>query len=122
MTQALWSSAMDAEIDVVLDFLPPQCIPPCSGGCDSDAAFILSTPTTHMTFSTSISAAKEKGISILPECGLDPGIDLITLQLLPHGFRCGAFKLNSYCGGIPEEGGLRQPPQLQNQLEYSMPC
>ncbi|MBF0530539.1 MAG: saccharopine dehydrogenase NADP-binding domain-containing protein, partial [Deltaproteobacteria bacterium] len=45
--------------------------------------------------------AREAGVVLLPECGLDPGIDLV---LIGQGVR--EFDqvevLNSYCGGIPE--------------------
>jgi len=52
--------------------------------------------------------AKKAGIAILPEIGLDPGIDLII---------CGDAKqrfdelhvVNSYCGGFPEEKACTNP-------------
>jgi len=57
--------------------------------------------------------ALEKGIILMPESGLDPGIDLVL---------CGygtsrmdeVFELHSYCGGIPE------PRAIDNPLKYKI--
>ncbi len=52
--------------------------------------------------------AKAAGIAIMPECGLDPGIDLIT-----YGHAAKKFDelhvLNSYCGGFPEKKACTNP-------------
>ncbi|MEW5725027.1 MAG: saccharopine dehydrogenase C-terminal domain-containing protein [Thermodesulfobacteriota bacterium] len=57
--------------------------------------------------------AREKGVSLMPECGLDPGIDLV---LIGNGVR--RFDrievLRSYCGGIPE------PKACTNPLKYKI--
>jgi saccharopine dehydrogenase-like NADP-dependent oxidoreductase len=57
--------------------------------------------------------ALEKGIILMPESGLDPGIDLVL---------CGygasqmdeVYELHSYCGGIPE------PKAVDNPLKYKV--
>ena len=58
-------------------------------------------------------AAKEKGIAIIPECGLDPGIDLVIYQ---HGLMHfdEVHKINSYCGGIPEKAAC------DNHINYKV--
>ena len=52
--------------------------------------------------------AKKAGIAILPETGLDPGIDLIT-----YGHARTKFDelhvINSYCGGFPEKKACTNP-------------
>jgi saccharopine dehydrogenase-like NADP-dependent oxidoreductase len=52
--------------------------------------------------------ARAAGVAILPECGLDPGIDLV---IYGEGLR--QFDrlevLNSYCGGIPERKACTNP-------------
>jgi saccharopine dehydrogenase-like NADP-dependent oxidoreductase len=52
--------------------------------------------------------AKDAGISILPECGLDPGIDLVF-----YGDAMARFDeihvIDSYCGGIPEKKACNNP-------------
>ena len=55
-------------------------------------------------------AAREARVSILPACGLDPGIDLVL-----YGYGCSKLdkvhEIHSYCGGIPQreyaDGPLR---------------
>jgi len=55
-------------------------------------------------------AAREARVSILPACGLDPGIDLVL-----YGYGCSkldkVYEIHSYCGGIPQreyaDGPLR---------------
>ena len=44
----------------------------------------------------------------MPECGLDPGIDLV-LYRYSLGYFDEAFKLNSYCGGIPDRAACDNP-------------
>jgi len=52
--------------------------------------------------------AKAASVSLMPECGLDPGIDLV---ICGHAVR--QFDelrvLNSYCGGIPEKKACTNP-------------
>jgi saccharopine dehydrogenase-like NADP-dependent oxidoreductase len=54
------------------------------------------------------SQAKNAGVTIMPECGLDPGIDLIL-----YGEACRRFDelhvINSYCGGFPEAAACDNP-------------
>jgi lysine 6-dehydrogenase len=70
------ASAMDAEVDIVLDFLPPQCVRPVVEAAIESGVNLVNTNYAYDILDLD-RAAKEKGISILPECGLDPGIDLI---------------------------------------------
>ncbi len=52
--------------------------------------------------------AKAAGIAIMPECGLDPGIDLVI-----YGDAATRFDelhvINSYCGGFPEKKACTNP-------------
>jgi len=47
-------------------------------------------------------AARRAGVTILPGCGLDPGIDLVL-----YGYGCSkldkVYEIHSYCGGIPQK-------------------
>jgi saccharopine dehydrogenase-like NADP-dependent oxidoreductase len=48
--------------------------------------------------------AKEKGIVILNECGVDPGIDHMSAMRIIHGVQNKGGKITSfmsYCGGLP---------------------
>jgi len=48
--------------------------------------------------------AKSKGMVILNECGLDPGIDILGTMKVVHEAKAAGHKVvsyESYCGGIP---------------------
>jgi lysine 6-dehydrogenase len=52
--------------------------------------------------------AKAAGISLMPECGLDPGIDLVICGNAVRQFD-ELHVLNSYCGGVPEKKACTNP-------------
>ena len=101
------ASIMDKNYDVVLDFLPPQCV-----RAVAEAAIKVGVNLVNTNYVSDIldldQDAKERGISIIPECGLDPGIDLILYNYSLNYFD-EVFKLNSYCGGIPEKAACNNP-------------
>jgi saccharopine dehydrogenase-like NADP-dependent oxidoreductase len=48
--------------------------------------------------------AKKKGLIFLNECGLDPGIDIMSTMKVKDEAEGQGFKIvgyESYCGGIP---------------------
>jgi saccharopine dehydrogenase-like NADP-dependent oxidoreductase len=50
------------------------------------------------------SAAKAKGVTLLNECGLDPGIDIMGTMKILHEAQSRNWKVvsyESYCGGLP---------------------
>jgi len=63
--------------------------------------------------------AKAAGVSLMPECGLDPGIDLV---ICGHSVR--QFDelnvLNSYCGGIPEKKACTNPLNYKISWNFDM--
>jgi lysine 6-dehydrogenase len=101
------ASKMDEKYDVVLDFLPPQCIRTVAEAAIKRGVNLVNTNYAHDILDLD-HAAKEKGICIIPECGLDPGIDLILYNHSLNYFD-EVFKLNSYCGGIPEKAACDNP-------------
>jgi saccharopine dehydrogenase-like NADP-dependent oxidoreductase len=50
----------------------------------------------------------QAGVSIMPECGLDPGIDLVLYGEARRRFD-EVNTINSYCGGIPERNACDNP-------------
>ena len=80
--------------------MPPQCIRTVAEAAINKGVHLVNTNYAYDILDLDIEA-KEKGIAIVPECGLDPGIDLVIYQ---HGLRHfdEVYKINSYCGGIPE--------------------
>jgi lysine 6-dehydrogenase len=101
------ASKMAEEFDVVLDFLPPQCIRTVAQAAIKSGVHLVNTNYAYDILDLH-HAAKEKGITIIPECGLDPGIDLIIYNYSLKYFD-EVFKLNSYCGGIPEKAACDNP-------------
>jgi lysine 6-dehydrogenase len=101
------ASKMDEKFDVVLDFLPPQCIRTVAKAAIKSGVHLVNTNYAYDILDLD-HAAKEKGISILPECGLDPGIDLVLYQYSLRYFD-EISKLNSYCGGIPQKAACDNP-------------
>lgn len=101
------ASIMGENCDVVLDFLPPQCIRRVAEAAIASRVHLVNTNYAHDILDLD-RAAKEKGVSILPECGLDPGIDLVLYAYCLKYFDK-VSRLNSYCGGIPEKAAWDNP-------------
>ena len=101
------TSRMKEKFDVVLDFLPPQCIRTVAEAAIKSGVNLVNTNYAYDILDLD-HAAREKGISIIPECGLDPGIDLVLYKYSLKYFD-EVFKLNSYCGGIPEKAACNNP-------------
>jgi lysine 6-dehydrogenase len=100
------------DVDAVIDLLPlPLMITAFTAAVEASVP-IVSTNYAHSVRHLD-GPAREAGVIVMPECGLDPGIDLI---LIGHGVRRfdQLTKLNSYCGGIPE------PEAADNPLRYKI--
>jgi len=73
------ASIMDEKFDIVLDFLPSQSTRTVAEAAIKNSVHLVNTNYAYDILDLD-HAAKEKGISIIPECGLDPGIDLILYK------------------------------------------
>ena len=110
------ASKMDEKFDVVLDFLPPQCIRTVAEAAITSGVHLVNTNYAFDILDLD-PAAREKGITIIPECGLDPGIDLV-LYKYSLGYFDEVIRLNSYCGGIPEKAACDNP--LKYKMSWNM--
>jgi saccharopine dehydrogenase-like NADP-dependent oxidoreductase len=63
--------------------------------------------------------AKAAGISLMPECGLDPGIDLVICGHAVRQFD-ELHVLNSYCGGVPEKKACTNPLKYKISWNFDM--
>ena len=98
--------------DVVIDLLPRQFM-----GNVCSAAIEAGTGVVNTNYASVIAhfdgPAREAGIAILPECGLDPGIDLVL-----YGEAARRFDrlevVRSYCGGFPAASAA------DNVLKYKL--
>ena len=110
------ASKMAEKFDVVLDFLPPQSVRTVAEAAIKSGVHLVNTNYASDILDLH-QAAKEKGIAIIPECGLDPGIDLVLYKYSLRYFD-EVFKLNSYCGGIPEKAACDNP--LKYKISWNM--
>ncbi|MCF6246428.1 MAG: saccharopine dehydrogenase NADP-binding domain-containing protein [Desulfobacula sp.] len=95
------------KVDVVVDLLPKafkQFV--------NEAAIEAKVSVVNTNYDYSAGKlnqqAKEAGIAILPECGLDPGIDLVIYGDAKTRFD-ELHVINSYCGGFPEKKACTNP-------------
>lgn len=64
-------------------------------------------------------AAVNAGVTLMPECGLDPGIDLVICGNAVKRFD-ELHVLNSYCGGIPEKKACDNPLNYKISWNWDM--
>ena len=93
--------------DVAIDLLPRPYTPQVC-----QAAMQTGVGVVNTNYGDSIAdladQAQQAGISIMPECGLDPGIDLIICGEAGRRFD-ELHVINSYCGGFPETSACDNP-------------
>ncbi len=106
-------SLMREGFDVVIDVLPMAFLGKVAAAALEAKVHLVNTMYRHQMPEGIHEKALEKGIIIMPESGLDPGIDLILC-----GYGIGqmdeVYELHSYCGGIPE------PKAIDNPLKYKI--
>ena len=95
------------DVDVVIDLLPVGLMP-----IAFEAAIEAGVPLVGTNYGHSVRHLNRRavtaGVSLMPECGLDPGIDLI---ICGHGVKQfdEVQSLNCYCGGFPERKACDNP-------------
>jgi saccharopine dehydrogenase-like NADP-dependent oxidoreductase len=95
------------KVDVVIDLLPKEFQ---SFVYEAALEAKVSVVNTNYIYSQEQldESAKKAGIAILPECGLDPGIDLVF-----YGHAKSKFDeihvVDSYCGGFPDKDACTNP-------------
>lgn len=106
-------SVMKDRFDVVIDVLPVAFVGNIAEAALKAKVHVVNTMYGHQMRKDIHERALDKGIILMPESGLDPGIDLVL---------CGygvsqmdeVYELHSYCGGIPE------PKAIDNPLKYKI--
>ncbi|RUX71117.1 saccharopine dehydrogenase family protein [Mesorhizobium sp. M7A.F.Ca.US.006.04.2.1] len=95
------------DVDAVIDLLPQPLMREAV-----KAAIATRTPLVTTNYAKSIAdlapAAEQAGVSIMTECGLDPGIDLVLYARAARQFDS-ISSIDSYCGGIPEPKAMAKP-------------
>ena len=106
------------EVDVAIDLLPSSLMMNAF-----EAAVEAYVPMISTNYGSEIrhlhNAATATGIALMPECGLDPGIDLII-----SGHAAKQFDelqvINSYCGGFPEKKTCDNPLNYKISWNWDM--
>ena len=94
-------------VDVAIDLLPRHFMENvCRAAIDTGTGVVNTNYTAAIAGLSSRAAAA--GVTIMPECGLDPGIDLVI-----YGDALQRFDeirvINSYCGGFPDKSACDNP-------------
>ncbi|TIP77005.1 MAG: saccharopine dehydrogenase family protein, partial [Mesorhizobium sp.] len=96
-----------AGVDAAIDLLPQPLMREAVL-----AAIATRTPLVTSNYGKTITdlapAAEAAGVSIMTECGLDPGIDLVLYARTARQFDA-ITTIDSYCGGIPEPTAMAKP-------------
>lgn len=93
--------------DVVIDLLPVDFNQTVYSAAVKAGVSVVNTVYLHEN-SELDAQAKQAGIAIMPECGLDPGIDLVIYGDAKERFD-ELHVVNSYCGGFPEKKACTNP-------------
>ncbi len=99
--------AVFREADVAIDLLPRHFAEPVCRAAIAAGVGVVNTNYGYPILGLH-EAARQAGISILPECGLDPGIDLVLYGQARRRFD-ELHVINSYCGGFPEAAACDNP-------------
>ncbi|UDL89085.1 saccharopine dehydrogenase family protein [Mesorhizobium sp. PAMC28654] len=95
------------DVDAAIDLLPQPLMRDAV-----QAAIATRTPLVTTNYGKAIAdlgaAAEQAGVSIMTECGLDPGIDLVLYARAARQFDA-ITAIDSYCGGIPEPKAMAKP-------------
>jgi lysine 6-dehydrogenase len=108
------------DVDVAIDLLPAPLMGNAFEAALEAGVSIVSTNYFHDHEGELIDErARAADISIMPECGLDPGIDLIIFGRAIKEFD-ELHVLNSYCGGFPEEKASHNPLKYKVSWNWDM--
>ena len=95
------------QADVAIDLLPRQFLDTVCKAAIRTGVSVVNTnyayPIAHLH-----EKARAAGVAIMPECGLDPGIDLVLYGDARRRFD-ELNLINSYCGGFPERAACDNP-------------
>jgi len=98
---------LEQDVDAVIDLLPLKFMSNAF-----EAAIEARTPIVSTNYAHPLrylhQQAVDAGVSLMPECGLDPGIDLVLFGLGITQFDK-VTALYSSCGGFPEKSACTNP-------------
>ncbi len=105
-------------IDAAIDLLPLPLMVNAFEAALAARVPLVSTnygkPIHHLN-----APAQAAGVRLMPECGLDPGIDLVICGHAVKQFD-ELHVLNSYCGGFPEKTACTNPLNYKISWNFDM--
>ncbi|MGE5841536.1 MAG: saccharopine dehydrogenase family protein [Deltaproteobacteria bacterium] len=104
--------------DVAIDLLPIQLMPLAFEAAIEAGVSLVSTNYAH-TLKHLHEPALAAGMALMPECGLDPGIDLVICGQAAREFD-EIHVINSYCGGFPERKACTNPLNYKISWNWDM--
>ncbi len=112
------AALLEEGADAAIDLLPIQFMPAAF-----EAAVAARVPLVSTNYAKDLrhldQPARERGVTLMPECGLDPGIDLVIIGgAVPRFDRL--TRLDSYCGGIPEKSACDNPLNYKISWNWEM--
>ena len=93
--------------DAAVDLLPRQFTPQVCQAAIKTGVAVVNTNYAGPILELA-DQARGAGVAIMPECGLDPGIDLIIYGEARRRFD-ELHLIKSYCGGFPEKSACDNP-------------
>ncbi|MEW5910260.1 MAG: saccharopine dehydrogenase NADP-binding domain-containing protein, partial [Thermodesulfobacteriota bacterium] len=111
-------SLLKQGVDAAIDLLPlPFMVNAFQAALETQVPLVSTNygkPIRHLD-----EPAKVAGITLMPECGLDPGIDLVICGHAVRQFDR-IHVLNSYCGGVPEKKACTNPLNYKISWNFDM--
>jgi lysine 6-dehydrogenase len=104
--------------DVAIDLLPIQFMPLAFEAAIEAKVHLVSTNYAH-TLRHLHEPSLAAGVALMPECGLDPGIDLVICGHAAREFD-EIHVINSYCGGFPEKKACTNPLNYKISWNWDM--
>jgi len=104
--------------DVAIDLLPIRFMPLAFEAATEARVPLVSTNYAH-TLRHLHEPALAAGVALMPECGLDPGIDLVICGQAAREFD-EIHVVNSYCGGFPEKKACTNPLNYKISWNWDM--
>lgn len=104
-----------SQVDVVISLLPPTFHCTIAKACIKLKKHLVTASYVDDSMSKLDEPAKDAGITILGEMGLDPGIDhMLAMKMIDEAHARGGriTSFTSYCGGLPS------PEAANNPLAY----
>jgi saccharopine dehydrogenase-like NADP-dependent oxidoreductase len=108
-------SGLIAEADVVVHMLPPAFLGLVAWDCVAQGKHLLSVSYRDQGIRDLDADARKKGLLLLSELGLDPGIDHMSAMNVIQRVRDAGGRITSFCS---YGSGIPAPDQPQNPLRY----